>query len=471
MVTLVGQGARIILQLVGVVVLARLLAPADFGLIAMAAAFIGLGELLRDFGLSSAAIQSKKLSTEQRDNLCWLNISLGLALCIATVVAAPAIATFFGDVALVPIIRWLSLVLLFGGASTQFRASLTREMKFGELAICDVIAPAAGLATGVVSALHGWNAYALVAQQVSGAAIGLIAVIVAARWLPSHPRLRANVRPFLKYGTDLFTSQVLVYSSKNVDTIVLGARFGAGAVGIYDRAFQLMMTPIMQLNAPFTRVALPTLSRLQDDPQNFSRYLLRAQKLLMYFMVTILAIGAAHAVPIVDIVLGSSWSASAPLLQILAIGGIFQMVGYSTMWIFLSKGLTREWLLFTIVARTLMIMLILGGSYLSVTGVAVGYSVGLAMQWPIGLWWVRKIPGVRSGVLFINGCKVIALLVMAATPSFVISTWWRPLSGGLNIATGMLSMVLVLSVALVIVPGLRADLGDVKDVLKRAVVK
>lgn len=468
LLTLSGQGGRIALQLLSVIILARLLGPADFGLVAMASAFIGIGELLRDFGLSSAAIQSKELTKDQRDTLCWLNIALGAALSMLIFFTAPAIARLFGAVELAPIVQWLSLVVLFGGASTQYRASLTRELHFGRLVACELIAPTVGLSLGIIAALSGWGAYALVVQQVCNAAVGLISVAIAGRWFPGRPRLRSDLRPFITYGGNLFLSQVLVYASKNVDTVMLGTRFGATAVGIYDRAFQLMMTPITQLNAPFTRVALPVLSKLQDEPELFQRYLLRAQKLLMYFMVLILSFAASQAVPIVNIVLGSKWAESATILQILAVGGIFQMVGYSTMWIFLAKGLTKDWLLFTVAARSLMIGLIVCGSAGGVVGVAVGYSVGLAVQWPLGLWWVRQVRGVNARAMLRTGCKVIALVGSAAVPSLIISTWWRPSSDLWNLCFGIGALLILGVLYAVAIPAVRGDIREMQDLLRRA---
>lgn len=468
LITLVGQGGRIALQLLGVIVLARLLGPQDFGLIAMSTVFIGVAELLRDFGLSNAAIQAKTLTNHQRDTLFWLNTALGALLCCALYFGAPLIAALYDHEQLVSILQWLSLVLLFGGIGTQYRASLTRRMQFGRLVSADLLSQALGLSLGVGTALAGWGPYALVAQQLGIAALELILVAIAGRWIPRLPRRNINIWPFVKYGINLLITQMLIYVSKNSDKVVLGLRFSASTVGIYDRAYQLLMVPLMQLNSPFTRVALPTLSKLQDDPEIFARYLLRAQKLLMYLAVSIVAFIASQALPIVNILLGERWEDSAKILQILAVGGLFYVVYYTTMWIFLSKALTKEYLYFTLLTRPIMIALICSGSIWGAEGVAYGYSLFLILQWPFALWWVRDVPGVYGRAIFLNGLRIILLLIAATAPGFAVSTMWRPLPDILNLGIGAACMGILMAIAVVVVPSFRSDYRDLKDALKRA---
>ncbi len=435
----------------------------------MATAFVGVGTILQDFGLSSAAIQSRELTRNQRDALAWLNIVLGTVLTVGFYFSAPLVARAFDNSALVPIVQWLSLVVLVSGASTQFRASLTREMHFGQLAVCDLIAPAVGLAAGVIGALVDFGPYALVIQQLTTAAVGLVCVAVACRWLPRIPSRHTKIRPFLTYGGNLFLSQLFDYASKNIDTVIIGARFSAAEVGVYDRAFKLLMVPVMQLNAPFTRVALPTLSRLQDDPDRFKNYLLRAQKLVSYFMVLVIAYCASQAVPLVDIFLGPQWDKSAPILQILAVGGVFHIVWYGTMWVFLAKALTRGYLVFTVIARAASIGLIFAGSTWGVIGVAIGYSAGFALQWPLAVWWIRSVPGVSPRAMLVNGGKIIGVTLVATVPGLVVSTWWRPFSNLSNMIVGTACLLGLLALIVAAIPSVRADLQELLGALRSAI--
>jgi PST family polysaccharide transporter len=313
-----------------------------------------------------------------------------------------------------------------------------------------------------------WGPYALVTQQITGAVVGLAAVCVAARWVPGLPRRGAHIRPLLSFGSNLLASQVIAYSTKNADTIVIGARFGASAVGVYDRAFQLLMVPLMQLNAPFTRVALPTLSRLQDDPGTFERYLLRAHKTLLWTMLPIVALVGSQAIPIISILLGENWKPSATILQILAIGGAFHLLYYPTFWVFLAKGLTRRFLYFNVLTRIPMIILIVVSSMGGVTGVAIGYAAGVALQWPLGLLWTRNVPGVSSGVMLWNGSRILAVVLASAVPGLVISTWWQPFNAPGDCAVGLILMALVLGIIMMMSRTVRGDISEVVELLNKA---
>ena len=164
--TLATQGVRVLLQLCSVVLLARLLTPQDFGRIAMVASVIGVADLLRDAGLSSAAVQAKTLSEAERTNLFWANLGLGVVAAAATAACEPLIVRGYGDPTLGAIVFSLCGVFIVSGANTQFRADLTRRLRFGSLALSDVGSQAAGIVVAIALAVSGAGFWAIVAQQV-----------------------------------------------------------------------------------------------------------------------------------------------------------------------------------------------------------------------------------------------------------------------------------------------------------------
>ena len=348
LITVGAQVFKIGIQVLAVVVLARLLTPRDYGLVAMVLAIVGVAEIFREFGLSSAAISAKVLSRGQRDNLFWLNTGAGLALTILIIVAAPLIALWYGRDELVALARALAPVFVINGLATQYRADLTRRLQFRRLAFAEAVAPAVGLAVAITVALLGGTYWALVAQQLSVAVVLLIMLALSAHWLPRGIDRTAPMRDLVSFGWNLAGAQLVGYAAKNIDSITIGTRFGATALGLYNRAFQLLMTPLGQLRAPTTTVALPVLVRLREDRAATDRFIQRGQLALGLTLVAGLGLVLGAAAPITAIFLGQQWLSVEPILRLLAVAGMFQTLAYVGYWIYLSHGLTRELLHYTL---------------------------------------------------------------------------------------------------------------------------
>ncbi|NMF87005.1 lipopolysaccharide biosynthesis protein [Aromatoleum petrolei] len=457
--TMGGQACKILLQFGGIVVLARLLSPGDYGLLAMVAAIVGVGEVLRDFGLSSAAVQARSVSVRQRSNLFWINAGIGLLLALAVAAAAPAIAAFYAQPALQPIAQALAPTFLINGLATQYRAQLNRDMRFGRLAVADVGGQAFGLAAGVTLALRGHGHWALVAQQLVQACATLLLLVATTGWRPGLPRRDAAMGEFLRYGGNLMSTQLVVYLSRNIDALIIGQRFGAELLGLYNRAAQLLALPLNQLNAPATSIALPVLSRLRDDPARYDRFLLHGQSVMLHVTVAVFAFAGAQAEPLILLVLGPQWAPAVPIFQILAIGGVFQAASQASYWVFLSKGLTASNLRFTLVSRLLLIAAIVFGAQWGAQGVAAAFAVGVALGWLGGLVWLRA-SGAPVGAMGRNGLRVMFAyglcgLVSAATAL----QWGGSLVGRLALGTAAMLAAFLLLVALW--PAFRRSLMDI----------
>lgn len=460
-VTMGAQLAKIAVQFGGIVLLARLLSPRDYGLVAMVMAIVGVGEILRDFGLSTAAVQAHRLSREQRDNLFWINTLFGSALGAAVYLGAGAIAALYKEPELRVITQVLALTFVFNGITTQFRAHLNRDMRFGRLASADVCGQVAGLATAVGAALLGAGYWALVIQQLVQGLVILLLMAWATRWLPGLPHRGAQMGKLLNFGWALMATQLLGYVSTNISQVIIGQRLGSVALGQFNRAFALVTMPLNQLNAPATSVALPTLSRLRGEPARYNAFLLHGQTVMVHFMVALFTVGCALAEPLVLLVLGNQWQPAIPIFRILAAGAVFQMAAYAAYWVFLSKGLTGAQLRYAIVSRSFLIACILVGSRWGVLGVAAGYAVGTALLWPSVLWWIGKLSDAPAGRMFGNGARAIIGYGLCAVAAWggceAVATHAplvRLLAGG-TAAAAMLALVCLLW------PAFRRDVGGI----------
>ncbi|MCZ2825591.1 MULTISPECIES: lipopolysaccharide biosynthesis protein [unclassified Modestobacter] len=460
-VTLGGQGLRVLVQLVGIVVLARLLDPEDYGLVAIVALIVGFGELFRDFGLSSAAVQAKTLSDGQRDNLFWLNTGIGAVLAGLVCAVSPLIALAFDDDRLTLVAVVMSATFLLNGVSTQYRAMHTRHLRFGKLALSEIGGQVAGVTVGIVLAVLGAGYWALVAQQLTQGLVAQVFLVATNRWLPGWVDRRASVRPFLGYGLPLLGSHLLNYLGRNMDTLVLGARFGVASVGIYNRAFQLVMMPLLQVQAPSTRVALPVLSRLQDDKKRFAEFISFGQVALLTLIGGLFAALFAQAPSVVRVMLGSQWTEAVPIFRVLLVAGFFQAATYATSWVFLAKGLTRSQFVYALVTRPVVAVLIVVGSIWGLQGVAAGYAVGAALVWPVALLWIARISDAPAGRMFRNGLRT-GLVFSAASALSYLSTVALPADAhALRLVVGVAAVLAATGLTALVWPTFRRDLRDI----------
>ena len=446
--TLGGQGVKIMLQFCGIVVLARLLSPNDYGLMAMVVVLTGIGEVLRDFGLSSAAVQARSLSDQQRSNLFWINSAIGLGLALLVFAIAPAIAAFYDEPRLIPISRVLAITFVLNGIATQYRAQLNRGLQFGALAIVDILGMAAGLAAGLYLAITGWNYWALVGQQLAMSTATLLTLLCAARWLPGRPRRNAAMGDLLRYGSNLMGTQLIGYATRNLDSLIIGYRFGAESLGLYSKSYQLSMLPLNQINAPATTIALPVLSRLQQEPARYDQFLLHGQTVMLHLIVGLLSSAAALAEPLILLVLGPQWQAAVPVFRILAVAGIFQAASYASYWVFLSKGLTPLHLRFTLISRPVMIAAIFLGAYWGMPGVALTVAAGTGVLWLWGLYFLRHsgapVPAMlRNGLTIIGGHALSACLAWYSASQWGSSLLMQLLIGGAAMAGALVLLGLI----------------------------
>ncbi len=469
-VTIAGQVVRILLQVTSVVVLSRLVAPADYGLLAIVLLVVGLGELFRDAGLSSAAVAAPELSRAQRDNLFWLNTAIGAGLGLIVVVAAPLIAMVFAGrgvdpTALTTAMRLLAITFVINGAATQYRAGLNRTLRFSALAVIDLAAQVLALAIAVVLAIGGSGLWALVSQQLVTSAGILVGVVVVGRWLPGRYDRRAPVGELLRYGRGLLGSQLVGYLTNNLDVITLAARTGPSALGVYNRVFQLLMNPLGQLRNPTTTVALPVLARLPVDDDRARRLLLTGQLALGYSLIPFLAVAAGAARPAVAVFLGPQWAQGVPVLALLSVAGAFQTLAFVGYWVYLARGLTAQLLRYSLFQLVLKAVFIGIGSTWGVVGVAAGYAMEPAVEWSVSLWWLSRITVYPRAALARGGLRLLALGLTAGLGAWVATL--VPVVAVVQLGLAAVAAAGTYGLAWLLIPAVREDVGEVAALLRR----
>lgn len=468
-VTLGLQAVRFVLQTISLVLLARLLTPAEFGLVAMVTAITGAADLVRDFGLSLAAVQAKELSDAERTNLFWANLGIGTACCAVLVAATPLVVDLYGEPRLAPIVLTVAGVFVLSGATTQFRAELSRSMRFLALSGADIAAQAVGIGTAVTLALLGLGYWAIVAQLVVVAGVTLVCAVAVCRWRPGWPRRGVSIRRFFRFGGGVLGTQLLAYVTKNIDNVAVGAWSGAAPLGLYSRGYQLLMVPLSQINAPLTTVALPVLARVQDDDAAYRRYLGRAQLVGGYVTATALALIGALAAPLVELLFGPRWAGVAPILALLAVGGVFRAVSQICYWIYLSRDRTVDQLRLYLVLRPIMVLVILAGVPWGPVGVAATCSVAYLVEWLASLWHVGRVTGVDRALLLRNALRPILLVCLPAAAVARLATVLVTAPAAVLLLVGLAAAALTIAAVALIVPAVRTDLTTVARFARRAV--
>lgn len=413
-ISVTAQFIGLVIQFIGTIALARLLSPTDFGLVAMVIVFVGVGELIRDFGMPTAALQARTLSQQQASSVFWVSSALSLGAASALALCAPLIVKLYDEPELLSITLVMSFVILINGIQAQYQVRLARSMRYVTLAGTTLAARCFGLAVAIALAAAGAGYWALVAQQVASAVTLLVAGVLFTRWFPSRPRRDKESSSVLRAGWHLGGAQLLSYASDNVDTLTIGALWGAQSLGLYNRAFQLFMSPVSAIFSPLTKVVIPTANRSIADGRPRFSLLLRAQSALAGIVIWVLLITSVTAQWLVPLLLGDQWIEIVPLVQILAGAGVFRALSQVNYWAYLIALESRQLFYSNLVTKPLQIALVVGGAFISVEAAAIAYLVGRGITWPINVIWLRRITGGDSRGLGWGGFR----LLLSSTVAF-----------------------------------------------------
>lgn len=394
-VVMVGQAGGVLLGIVSAAVLARLLDPEDFGLVAMASAFVALLGEFADLGLSQATIQRREVNTAQVSALFWVNSALGaIAMAIGFAVAWP-IGLFYGDMRLAGIAAALSIGFLLSGIAAQPLAVLRRRMRFTAETIVTLASIAIGLAAAIAAALAGFGYWSLVIQVLAAALVRMVGLFAASGWVPSAPARAEGVREMLRFGGFLSGSNLLAALLRASDKIFVGRFVGADAAGLYSNAQRILLMPAAQLNKPLTMVGRPALARLQHEPERFRAFYRRGVELVASTSFPAVAWMMLVADDLILLVLGPEWSGSVPIFEALAPAALLGALGVITSWIYVPLGRTDRqfrWILFQ--TLTLIVAMAIGVSWGAI-GVAIAYSGTLLVLRPLAIAWCLKGTFVR----------------------------------------------------------------------------
>lgn len=388
--SLAGQALRFGLQFGSQVVLARLLLPGDFGLVAMAGPLLAFVQIFNELGLTQATVQRAEIGQRELSALFWVNVAVSVLLAAAVCLAAPAVASFYGEPRLVPVAVCLAGLLVLSGLAAQHMALLNRRMRFGALAAIDLCCLVAAVAVGVCAAWAGLGYWSLVLMQAANSATIAALSWALSGWRPSRPGGVRAAAPLLRFGGHVTGHNLLVYLEANLAGVLVGAVDGRHALGLYDRAQRLIYTPVWHLGAPMARVAVAVLSRLRDAPAGYARAHARLLQGLLLATAPGLVGTAVMAGTLVPALFGPAWSDAAPVAAWLAVAAAFAPLGMGASWLFVSQGRVREQVAYGGVKACVTLTAALSGLPWGVVGIARAYAASAVLAQGVLLWGATR---------------------------------------------------------------------------------
>lgn len=397
-----------------IIVLARLLLPEHFGLIAMITAVTTVAERFKDLGLDVPTIQKKELRKSQINSLFWLNSSIGLCIMGLIALMAPILAWFYGDSRLTLICIAFSLNFGLGGLAIQHQALLRRRMQFGRIAIVKLSSTVGAAVVGVFLAFHDFGYWALVWKDVFRALTVVVGMWMACDWRPGRPAIEKSVFGLLRLGGHVTGFNVVFFSSRSVDQLLLGKLWGAVALGYYRQAHQLLLMPVNLLRFPLDFVMMPILSRLQSDPTRYRRYYLNAMFLLSFVWMPSVVYLGFFSLELVPLALGENWYESGELFQILAIAVLIEPLAGTVGSVMVSRGETARYFRWGVWHSILVIAAFSVGVGWGSHGVAKSYVLYTYVSLIPSLLYGLKNSGVSIGDFF----RAISYPMVACVASY-----------------------------------------------------
>jgi len=392
-ITLISQGASALIGLASTVILARLLSPDDYGLMAMVAVVTSFAGLFRDLGLSSAAIQQRTLSGAQQSNLFWTNVAVGFALTAAVACTAPLVSRFYRKPELLWITVALSTTFVVSSVASQSGALLVRDMRFGRQAVASVSGAIVTLLVGVGLAVSGFRYWSLVWGQLAGSVTSTMLLVALSRFRPGLPSRGTGLKRMLAFGASITGFNLVNYFQRNLDNLLIGRYWGAAPLGIYSRAYSLLLFPIQNVRGPINAVAFPALSRLQNEPAAYRTYYLRVTSLLAALSMPLTAYLYVASEPLIKVVLGRQWLGVVPVFSYLALAAFIQPSSGFSGSLMLSLGQGRRYfergVFNSVVICTGFVVALPWGP----TGVALSYAITIYLVlYPSLRWSFRDSP-------------------------------------------------------------------------------
>lgn len=419
--TTLSSLGRALLQISQIAILSRLLAPADFGLIALVMAIMAFLQIFSDAGISNAVIYFQHITQDQLSSLYWLNVSVSIFLALTLLASSYWVSSWYQQPALQYLLMLAAATLVFGSLGQQIRARAQKDLRFSDLAKVELIAAFVGFLVASSLAWLGAGVYSITIGSLMAAAIGcLLAWLrLSNGWRP-RARLRlAEISQFLQFGAYMIGNNLADTFNSQVDILLGGKLLGAQAMGTYSVPKELNLRIAGLVNPIATQVGLPVMAKARGDEALLKAIYLQTMRMTASVNFPIYVTIGLFAPEIVHLLLGQQWNDAVPVLRLFSIWALLRSTGNPVGSLLMARGradLSFKW---NMVWLLIMPPFILAGSHFGVSGMAISMAgLSVLAYWPNWYVLVRPMCGARLGEYSLQMAVPLALSLFAGLAGY-----------------------------------------------------
>jgi len=372
-------------------ILARLLDPADLGLIAYAGVYIAILSIFGDQSFGAAIEQRETIEPGHLDSIFWLFLALGLIMTGFTVAFAPFVAALFREPELSPVLRWLSISYLFIVLSGIQTSILKRNLKMKVLAYRSLAGQLMGGIVGVSMALRGHGVWSLVGMQLTSSGVGTAILWIQSDWRPGFVISRRYLKDLGSFGIAMMGARALDFFNRRSDDLLIGYYLGPAALGLYNVAYRMLLVLTELLTGTTTQVALPAFSKIQSDPAKLCRIFYQAVRTTSIISLPAFVGLAITAPQIIPLAFGEQWLSSIPVMRLLAFIGLLHSVSYYNGSVMIAMGKPAPRLILLTIHTVVNVLAFFYVVRWGIVAVASAYVIRGYLLTPMDLAYIKRL--------------------------------------------------------------------------------
>lgn len=434
-----SQGIQFIVS----VVMARILTPAEYGIVGIIAVFIGIAQVFINTGLTQALVSKKVCTEDDYSTANWINIVISLICYIILFFFAPLISKFYSEPILIPTIRVMSLTFIIGAFSAVCRTKLTKQLKFKQISLVTLVTCVFSGFVGIIMAYLGMGVWALVLQSVLAGLLSSICIIIVAKYRFSLKFKKESFKELFGFGSKILGSDILWVIFNNIYPLIIGKAFNSQSVGYFSRAFSYSELIPANFCGVLEKVLFPIFAIIQDDDERFERYYRKSVLITSFLIITgnFILIGLSY--PLILNMLTEKWLPCVPLLQILCLSKLFSHINTINGRLYMAKGFPGVFLKYSFILQPLHLLIIIISLQFGLKGMAWGEVLFSLTSTILSLYVCKKYIG-------FNPFKTIKPIIPVVIYSGMISAL-SMIAFRYFIAPSLLSLVIAGIVIIVVI--------------------